>query len=198
MSVSLLISATLTLPLLQHSASAEIFVLEQPTPPPPTSAVLLQCALTSEPAFDPLRPSIVGYGDVITYTIVVANKTTLTQTNIVISDGVPLGTSIVPASMQPSPTETHATATNTTLTWRVDVLAANASYTASYAVRVNSTVTVTAIVNIAYVTSDQSPLWPSNTTVHVFDITKNPPRLLYYVPFYISNGLPISDTRRMP
>lgn len=125
----------------------------------------LQLALQAEPVFDPVRPSLVGHGDFITYTLTITNIGTEIQTQVVLSDAVPVGTHSVPASMQPDPSVAPSAASGAVV-WQVAALNPGDSFTARYTVRVNNTITVTAIVNNAFASSAETPQVQSNTTVH--------------------------------
>ena len=145
----------------------------------------LELVLQAEPAFNPVRPTIVGHGDFITYTLTITNISTQIQTQVVLTDGVPAGTNTVVSSMRPQPAKVPSAATGPVV-WEVAVLNPGEAFTAHYTVRVSNYVTVTAIINKAYASSAEMPLMQSNTTVHPFDFTKNPPvRYLYYFPLML-------------
>jgi uncharacterized repeat protein (TIGR01451 family) len=145
----------------------------------------LQLVLQADPVFDPVRPTIVGHGDFITYTLTITNISTEIQTQVVLTDGVPAGTNTVVSSMRPQPAKVPSAATGPVV-WEVAVLNPGEAFTAHYTVRVSNYVTVTAIINKAYASSAEMPLMQSNTTVHPFDFTKNPPvRYLYYFPLML-------------
>jgi uncharacterized repeat protein (TIGR01451 family) len=141
----------------------------------------LDLVLQAEPAFNPVRPTIVGHGDFITYTLTVTNIGTQVQTQVVLSDGVPAGTYSVASSMRPEPAKVPS-ATSGPVVWEVSALNPGEVFTAHFTVRVSNYVTVTAIINKAYASSAETPQMQSNTLVHPFDFTRNPPeRYLYYL-----------------
>jgi uncharacterized repeat protein (TIGR01451 family) len=145
----------------------------------------LQLVLQAEPVFDPVQPSIVGHGDFITYTLTITNIGTEIQTRVMLTDVVPAGTSSVASSMRPEPSKVPS-ATFGPVVWEVSALQPGEIFTAHYTVRVSNYVTVTAIINKAYASSAETPLTQSNTTVHPFDFTKNPPvHYFYYFPLML-------------
>jgi uncharacterized repeat protein (TIGR01451 family) len=135
------------------------------------SSPSLQLALQAEPAFDPVRPSIVGHGDFITYTLTITNIGAEIQTQVVLSDGVPTGTSSVASSMRPDPAKVPS-ATFGPVVWEVPALNPSEVFTAHYTVRVSNYVTVTAIINKAVASSAETQPVQSNTTVHPFGFTE--------------------------
>jgi uncharacterized repeat protein (TIGR01451 family) len=142
---------------------------------------LLDLVLQADPAFDPVRPSLVGHGDFITYTLVAMNIGSEVQTQVVLSNSVPLGTSLVASSLRPEPSRLPSASLGA-LVWEVVALNPGEMFTASYTVRVSNYVTVTAIINKATADSIETSWVQSNTTVHPFDFTKNPPvQYLYYL-----------------
>lgn len=145
----------------------------------------LQLVLQAEPAFDPVQPSIVGHGDFITYTLTITNIGAEIQTQVMLTDAVPAGTSSVASSMRPDPTKVPS-ATSGPVVWEMPTLAPGEVFTAHYTVRVSNYVTVTAIINKAFTSSAETQAVQSNTTVHPFDFTKNPPvRYVYYFPLML-------------
>jgi uncharacterized repeat protein (TIGR01451 family) len=131
----------------------------------------LQLVLQADPEFDPVRPSLVGHGDFITYTLTITNIGTEVQTQVVVSDGIPVGTHSIPASMRPEPSVAPSAALGV-VAWEVAALNPGESFTARYTVRVNNTITVTAIVNNAFASSAETPQVQSNTTVHPFGVVE--------------------------
>ena len=149
------------------------------------SSPVLELVLQAEPTFNPVRPTIVGHGDFITYTLTITNIGAEIQTQVVLSDGVPAGTNTVASSMRPQPAKVPAAATGPVV-WEVNTLNPGEVFTAHYTVRVGNYVTVTAIINKAYASSTETPQMQSNTLVHPFDFTKNPPvRFIYYFPLML-------------
>lgn len=151
-------------------------------------ATPLQIVMQAKPGFSPTRPAIVGHGDIITYTLIITNSSGVTQTQLVLTDVVPLGATAISSTASPSATQAPSNGVGP-LVWKVSALGAGGSFTVSHAVQVNSLITVTAIVNVAQLRSDQTPPMNSNTTVHVFGGPPNPPA--EYWPAY----LPVIGTR---
>ena len=139
----------------------------------------LQLVLQAEPSFDPVLPSIVGHGDFITYTLTITNIGSEIQTQVMLTDAVPAGTSSVVSSMRPEPTRVPS-ATSGPVVWAMPALQPGEVFTAHYTVRVSNYVTVTAIINKAFASSAETQAVQSNTTVHPFDFTKNPPVHYFY------------------
>ena len=144
----------------------------------------LRLVLQADPVFDPVLPSIVGHGDFITYTLTLTNNSDIIQTQVVLSDSVPAGTSLVASSMHPVPASAPASP-SPAVAWVLPALNPGEVFTAYYTVRVSNYVTVTAIINKASASSAETVPMQSNTTVHPFDVAKNPPvRYIYYFPLF--------------
>jgi len=141
---------------------------------PAVAADPLQIFIQANPAFSPTRPVIVGHGDIITYTLVVTNSTDVTLTQLVLTDVVPLGSTAITHTANPSPAKAPTNGVGPWV-WMISELTPGATFTVSHAVRVNALITVTAIVNVAVIRSDQTPQVSSNTTVHLFGGPPDPP-----------------------
>ena len=137
-------------------------------------AAPLQIFIQANPAFSPTRPVIVGHGDVITYTLVITNSSGVTQTQLVLTDAVPLGSTAITNTANPSPSRIPPNGIGSWV-WSISELTPGTTFTISHAVRVNTLVTVTAIVNVAQLRSDQTALMNSNVTVHLFGEPPDPP-----------------------
>ena len=155
-------------------------VLAQPSQPAKSSLskVVLGFVLSSNPPFDPVRPAQIGHGDFITYTLAISNVGTLTATQVVITNAVPLGSTSVVSSWVPSPQHISP------MVWQMATLAPGEMVTMQHVLRVNDNITVTAIVNTAIADSDEiTPI--TRTTVHPFGIT-SAPQIAYYFPLLVN------------
>ena len=150
---------------------------------PAATSALLQIYLQANPAFSPTRPAIVGHGDIITYTLVVTNSSSMTQTQLVLTDVVPLGSTAITPTVSSSPLKVPPNGVGPWV-WLIDELSPGDTFTVSHAVRVDALITVTAIVNVAQIRSDQTTPVTSNVTVHLFSGPPEPPpeSWRYYMP----------------
>ena len=137
----------------------------------------LKFAMSSDPPFNLVRPPQIGHGDLITYSLMLSNTGTLSVTDIVITNVVPLGSSNVISSWMPSPQRASP------LVWQFAVIAPGEVLTLQHALRVNNFVTVTAIVNTA-IASGHAITPMARTIVHPFGIT-SAPEIAYYFPLLL-------------
>ena len=115
----------------------------------------------------PIPGTRVKIGDRIDYTLIVSNTGKATATNVIVADPIPAGTTYITGSAVPA-----VTSGPSPLVWNVGALAPNQSKSVTFAVTVqNANNTVSAIVNVASVQSDQTPNVPSNQVVHPFSPT---------------------------
>lgn len=140
-----------------------------------TNGVGLGFAVLCDPPFNPVRPSYVGPGDFITYTLLLSNTSGLTLTGVVVTNAVPAGASSIAGRFQPTPQLTKP------IVWQVPILEPTQTMTMQHVLRVNEEMTVTAIVNIAIADwATGAPM--TRTTVHPFGIT-SAPDVAFYLPW---------------
>ncbi len=110
----------------------------------------------------------VKVGDRIDYTLVVSNTGKSTATNVKVSDPIPAGTSYIAGSAVPA-----VVSGPSPLVWNVGSLAPNESKSVKFAITVvnPADLGLTAVVNVASVSSDQTPQTPSNEVSHPFSPT---------------------------
>lgn len=110
--------------------------------------------------------SLVQVGDTITYSLVVTNGGNLAETNLLIVDPIPAGTTFSSLPAAPAPfTGTYSPGQNAVI-WTAASLAAGQSRTLTVSVTVNPTTPRgTQIPNTASYESDQAPPFDSNTVI---------------------------------
>ncbi|MEM7347663.1 MAG: hypothetical protein AAF485_25800, partial [Chloroflexota bacterium] len=131
---------------------------------------------------DPASGSTVAFGDVITYTIVVANSGDA-ATNVTIADAVPTDTAYIPGSLVSTQGTTTATSSNISVT--VASLAANSTVTSTFQVSVTTNLTTT-ISNQASIDSDQTTAQTSNSVTHTVQ-GSNTISTSLYLPIVVKN-----------
>ena len=139
----------------------------------------LKFTMSSDPPFNPVHPPHIGHGDFITYSLTLSNTGTLSVTDIMITNVVPLGSSSVVSSWAPSPQRASP------LVWQLAALTPGEMMTLQHTLRVNDFVTVTAIVNTA-IASGHAITPMARTIVHPFGIT-SAPEIAYYFPLLLKS-----------
>lgn len=142
------------------------------------SKVVLSFVLCSDPPFNPNRPAQISQGDFITYRLSISNTGTLTATQVVITNAVPLGSTSVVSSWLPTPLRTSP------IVWQMETLAPGETITVQHVLRVNDNITVTAIVNTAIASSSEITSPITRTTVHPFGVT-SAPQVAFYFPLMV-------------
>jgi len=115
----------------------------------------------------PVPGTRVKTGDRIDYTLIISNTGDGTATNVIVTDPIPTGTTYVVGSAVPA-----LQSGPDPLVWNIGSLAPSQSKSVTFAVIVqNADNSVTAVINVAGVSSDQTPKVPSNQVVHPFSPT---------------------------
>jgi len=141
-----------------------------------TSASGLGFAVSCDPPFNPQRPSHVGPGDFITYTLLISNTGAVTVNNITLTNVVPLGAHSVANRFAPMPQQTQP------IVWKVAAMTAGQAITLQHVLQVEPSedITVTAIVNTVILSSPTTSVL-TRTTVHPFG-TISAPQVSFYLP----------------
>lgn len=106
-------------------------------------------------------------GDVLTYSLIVTNSGVLAETGVRVTDPVPPGSTFIPGSIvSPAPFAGSFSTAQNAVVWTAANLAAGASATLSFQVRINSDAKIGRVLaNSALYESTQTPTFYSNETL---------------------------------
>jgi uncharacterized repeat protein (TIGR01451 family) len=127
----------------------------------PVTHIVIAPTLNIVKSATPPHGSTVNPSDFIVYTMLVSNTGSLTATNVIVTDVVPINTTFITGS-------TGVIVNLPTLQWNIGNLPPTTTVTVSFTVQVTSTIANdTILTNTAFISSIQTPIAASNVVTHV-------------------------------